>query len=50
MKEFSITYLTPDGDTSTVWLNAEDLEDAKQKATEEYWDISEIIIVKPIND
>lgn len=51
MKKYKITYIpTYDHeDICSVWLNANNKEDAKQRARLEYWDIFDIVSVYEIN-
>lgn len=46
MKTFYITYITLEGDTEIVTVEAFDREDAKAQLKKEYWDVREIIKIK----
>lgn len=46
MKTFYITYITLEGDTETVTIEAFNREDAKIQLKREYWDVREIIRIK----
>lgn len=48
MKKQIICYADKHGDTSKVWTEANDEEDAIDYVMSEYWDIEEIIYVKPM--
>lgn len=48
MKKWIICYEDKHGDTSKVWTEANDEEDAIDYVMSEYWDIEEIIYVKPM--
>lgn len=45
MRRYIIKYDNHDGDLCTVWLEAEDREDAKLQARREYHDIKDIVQV-----
>lgn len=46
MKTFYITYITLEGDTETVTVEAFNIEDARKQLKREYWDVREIIRIK----
>jgi len=46
MPDYRIRYTTKDGDTCKVWLPAENEDDARDEAMQEYWDIEEITSVE----
>lgn len=48
MKKWIICYADKSGDTSKVWTEANDEDDAIDYVKSEYWDIEEIIYVKPM--
>lgn len=45
MKKFKVTYIpTYDNeDVCSVWVKANNIQDAKKEARSEYWDIKEIV-------
>lgn len=45
MKKFIIKYIDKSDDLSSVWVNANSREEAKQVARREYWDIKDIVMV-----
>lgn len=46
MAKYTICYLDKEGDTSKVWVEARNKEEAIQKVKREYWDIDSIIYVQ----
>lgn len=46
MKSYLVTYITLEGDTDTVSIEAYSKEDAKKQLKQEYWDVREIIRVR----
>lgn len=46
MKEYRIKYVTLEGDTDTVIIEAYSKEDAKVQLKREYWDVREVLSVK----
>ena len=48
MKKWIICYADKSGDTSKVWTKARTADDAIDYVKSEYWDIDEIIYVKPM--
>lgn len=46
MKTYLVTYVTLEGDTDTVSIEAYSKEDAKKQLKKEYWDVREIIRVR----
>lgn len=46
MKTYLVTYITLEGDTDTVSIEAYSKEDAKKQLKQEYWDVREIIRVR----
>ena len=49
MKKWIICYADKSGDTSKVWTEARTADDAIDYVKSEYWDIDEIVYVKPMN-
>lgn len=49
MKEYKITYLDPNGDYTSIWLEANDITDAKQQFFREYWDCFKILDMTELN-
>ena len=45
MKTYKIKYITLEGDTDTVIIEAYSKEDAKVQLKREYWDVREILSV-----
>lgn len=48
MKEYRIKYVTLEGDTDTVIIEAYSKEDAKVQLKREYWDVREVLSVKEV--
>jgi len=47
--KYQITYISSsDHDCCKVWCEAESPEDAASQTLDEYWDIEEIISIKPL--
>lgn len=46
MKNFIISYVTLEGDSSNVLIEAHSREDAKVQLKREYWDVREILRVR----
>ena len=46
MKEYVIRYITLEGDTDSVIIEAYSKEDAKVQLKREYWDVREILCVR----
>lgn len=46
MKNFIISYITLEGDSSNVLIEAPSREDAKVQLKREYWDVREILRVR----
>lgn len=45
MKKYIVKYTSKDGDLSSVWVEAENKEDAKFQVKREYWDVKDIVMV-----
>jgi len=45
MKKYLIRYLDKEGDSTKVWVEADNVEQAKQEVKREYWDIETIVSV-----
>lgn len=45
MKKFIIKYTDKSGDLTSVWVTAENADDAVRTARREYWDICDIVDV-----
>ncbi len=43
MEKYIIEYVTTEGDTCRVWVEAESADEAVYKAKQEYWDIKMVI-------
>ena len=50
MPRFKITYTikNDEEDTASVWVDADNVEDAKREAKREHWDIADIIATQEI--
>lgn len=46
MNTYLVTYITLEGDTDTVSIEAFSKEDAKKQLKKEYWDVREILRVR----
>lgn len=46
MNTYLVTYITLEGDTDTVSIEAYSKEDAKKQLKKEYWDVREILRVR----
>jgi type II secretory pathway component PulF len=46
MREYIIKYITLEGDTDSVIIEAYSKEDAKVQLKREYWDVREILSVR----
>ena len=46
MREYIIRYITLEGDTNSVIIEAYSKEDAKVQLKREYWDVREILSVR----
>ena len=46
MKKFIVSYVTLEGDSSNVLIEAYSREDAKIQLKREYWDVREILRVR----
>lgn len=46
MNTYLVTYITLEGDTDTVSVEAYSKEDAKKQLKKEYWDVREILRVR----
>ena len=46
MREYIIRYITLEGDTDSVIIEAYNKEDAKVQLKREYWDVREILSVR----
>lgn len=44
--KYYVTYNSADGDCTTVWVNADSIDEAKNVAMHDYWDIMEIINIR----
>lgn len=49
-KRFIIDYLDASDDLSHVWVMADNATQAEQIAKSEWWDIAEIISIRPSNE
>jgi hypothetical protein len=47
--KFKVGYLDPEGDYNKCWVEATSIEDAKNQAKREYWDIKEFVYVEPLD-
>lgn len=45
MKKFIVKYTDKYDDLSTVWVMADNAEDAKREVRREYWDVDTIVCV-----
>jgi hypothetical protein len=45
MKEYKVSYISHDDDLHSVWVVAENREEAKAQVREEYCDIKDIVMV-----
>ena len=43
MRNYIIRYIDKSGDSCSIWITANSVEEAKREAKREYWDIEEII-------
>lgn len=50
MKRFKIRYITLEGDSESVWVEAYSREDAKKQLKREYWDVREVISIQEIHE
>ena len=48
MREYIIKYITLEGDTDSVIIEAYSKEDAKVQLKREYWDVREVVRVKEV--
>lgn len=48
MKEYTIKYVTLEGDVDTVLIEAYNKEDAKKQLKKEYWDVREVLSVREV--
>lgn len=44
--KYIVKYITQDNDLCSVWVYADNEEDAEEQAYSEHWDIKEIINIK----
>lgn len=49
MKEYKITYLDPNGDYTSIWLEANDITDAKQQFLENIGTVFKILDMTELN-
>ena len=50
MKNYIIRYIDKSGDSCSIWISADSVEEAKKEAKREYWDIKEIISCRESNN
>lgn len=48
MKEYTVKYVTLEGDVDTVLIEAYSKEDAKKQLKKEYWDVREVLSVREV--
>ena len=48
MDKYIVKYTDKRGDLSSVWVYANSVEEAKQNAKNEYWDIVDIVMVSKL--
>ena len=48
MKEYTVKYVTLEGDVDTVLIEAYSKEDAKKQLKKEYWDVREVLSIREI--
>lgn len=48
MKEYTVKYITLEGDVDTVLIEAYSKEDAKKQLKKEYWDVREVLSVREV--
>jgi len=48
MAEWGVKYTTTEGESCSVWVEAETKEEAEQEVREEYWDVESIQIIRKI--
>lgn len=46
MKTYYVSFITTSGDYETVWVHAQDKEDAENQARDDFWNISTIVEIK----
>ena len=46
MREYKVKYITLEGDTDTVIIEAYSKEDAKVQLKREYWDVREVLSIR----
>lgn len=47
-KKWKVSYLDKNDDLTNVWVYADSKEDAIDEVRLEYWDVEEIIVVRPL--
>ena len=45
MDKYIVKYTNKSGDLSTVWVEADSKDDAKNQVRSEYWDVQDIVMV-----
>lgn len=47
--KYKVTYIDIDGDYQKCWIEATSVEDARLQASQEYWNIKEIVSINRLN-